>query len=91
MRKSGYYFVCHHDNGKGGFDADYSCCGKSSKSYPTLDKAIEGATRHAGKHGYEGWGYSPQDWSPSIAILRVDKLWREHRVGYLSDIIGDKK
>lgn len=79
--KAGFYWVCHWDNGKGGFDADRESCSGQGRIVPTLNEAVLAARRHGSRHGWSGWGYAPDHWAPDILILSRDAKGRERRVG----------
>jgi len=79
--KAGFYWACNWDNGKGGFNPDYEGCSSKGKVLPTLAEAVRAAKNHAAKHGYEGWGYAPDNWHPSISIMGRDIKGRERDIG----------
>jgi len=79
--KAGFYWDCNWNNGKGGFNPDYEGCSSKGKVLPTLVEAVRAAKNHAAKHGYEGWGYAPNNWHPSISIMARDAKGRERCLG----------
>jgi len=79
--KAGFYWTCHWDNGKGGFNPDYEGCSSRGKIVPTLADAVRAAKKHAATHGYGGWGYAPHNWHPEISIIARDGKGRERDIG----------
>ena len=60
--KKKYRWYCTWDNGKGGFNPDYECCGHHGRFVEDIKTAITKGLEHNEVHGWCGWGYPDLEW-----------------------------